>query len=237
MHPNGGGGTGSVLVLSCKMDPSRAFLTIGSKISDFYFSAFEYKIVCGPLKEFSYHSSCSFEFTHLVYHKVFLTLFAIAKVLSGCSSFTSGIICYTKNGKYSWHCFDKNGSKFIQLKQTSGKKMCYQHEMSDLGFNEFVRIIGQLILPSLCLKETLFPLFRDVLDLDLEELLTFQDPIVFNLFIETKPTYFLKDSDKYYASVILEHNLDSIIAANKIKSLFNQNLTFTKKYIDQMENC
>ena len=219
------------------MDPTEGLVTIASKISDFYFTAFHYKIVCGPLIEFCHQDSCSFEFSCINYHKIFLTLFSIAKILSGCSSYTSGIICYNKNGKYGWLCFDKNGKKVIQILIIRHKKLCYQYEMCDIAFNEFVQIIGQLILPSLCIREDLFPLFKHVLYLDLEILLSFQKTEVFQLFMDTKFPMKLKESQKYCATVVMDHNLHSLIAANKIISLFNQNLALTKRYIEEMENC
>ena len=215
------------------MDPTKGFITIHSKESDLSFTSFNYKIVCGNVKD-SLYDNYSFEFSHTIYHKLFLAFIAIAQVLSGSATYQSGIICYTKDGKYGWQCLERNKKKIIQLNVISHKKLCRQHEMSDIGFNEFIRVIGQLILPSLCVNTTLFPFFREIINFDLNLLLSFQESNVFETFLQTKSK--LTEIEKYYALVFLEHNLDSVIAANKILSLFNPNLTFTKQNIELMEN-
>ena len=72
--------------------------------------------------------------------------------------------------------------------------------------------------------------------MEIESLLSFQNKNKFELFIKEQD-FQLNEIEKYCATLILDQYLDCIIAANKINSLYNTDLSIVRGNIIQMETC
>ena len=224
------------------MDPSKSIVTVSSKIRNFSFSVYKNLIVCGPLtlSRAKYFCRKSFRFDQSNFYKLFIAFHSIISFISNESqtNTANGSICnYSKLFQYDWKC-TKTTECFIFLIVKHGSKNVFEQKLSLLEFNEFVGLIGKLILPALDLRNCYFPIFKATIALDIDLLLSFQDSKLISSFLEKEKHFcLLNEIDKYAVELLHIQYLDALIAANKIISLHNNGESMTNENIVLMEHC
>ena len=222
------------------MDPSKAIVTLSSKITNFSFSVFKNLIVCGPLTitGSNYLRRKSFLFSHSNFYKLFIAFHSIISFISNDSESNTAqdkICNYSDLFEYHWKC-TKTTDCLIVLIVKDLSKPVFEQNLSLTQFNEFVGLIGKLILPALDLKSSYFPIFKASIDLDLDLLLSLKDHKLIAAFLEKQKHFcLLNEIDKYAVELIFTQYLDSLVAANKIISLYNSEKSVTIENIISME--
>ena len=220
------------------MEIEKSIFTVRSKKPNFYVGAFHHKLVFGPVcgNPEVFEDLKSFQVEYCDYHKIYIDFFKIVKCVSGQSSEYNGSL----TNRYQWKITDSKKKDEISIFSLRDDETVNDFSISfSLNeFNDLVYLITELCFLTLNLSFQNLTLFIEISKLQTEEILIFQNKE------KLKKAIKALDADNklnqmaiHLASEVISYNLDVIICVHKLRSFYNENLSFTNLNIKAMNEC
>jgi hypothetical protein len=208
---------------------SKSCQTISLKKSDIFMSSFPGKIVFGEPNFIGYDKSNSFQYKHIQFLDLYLSLLKIVNFFATASNIDDKgqILTCSENTIYFWSgkIFEKSKvtQKVVKLGKEYDSNITYELILDAEQFNEFVYIFAKLMFSCLCLKSFERQFLEDfVNEIPITKLITLTDKRMINQVIQNK-------KQKQKIDDVIEQNLielllyyhELIILFKKIQSLNN----------------
>ncbi len=208
---------------------SKSCQTISLKKSDIFMSSFPGKIVFGEPNFIGYDKSNSFQYKHIQFLDLYLSLLKIVNFFATASNIDDKgqILTCSENTIYFWSgkIFEKSKvtQKVVKLGKEYDSNITYELILDAEQFNEFVYIFAKLMFSCLCLKSFERQFLEDFAnEIPITKLITLTDKRMINQVIQNQ-------KQKQKIDDVIEQNLielllyyhELMILFKKIQSLNN----------------
>ena len=228
------------------MEFKKALFSIRAKKTNFYISAFDHKIVFGPvsIEDRVYEELKCFEIDYCDYYKLYISFFQIVKFLAGETPKHFGSILEN----YKW-LIDKQGEMepkiIFYIADDNGDlhlndfEKTFYIRFSLPEFNDLIYLLTEVCFISLNLNAKALNLFIKLSQMNLAEILSFQNKD--NLQHQIK-SFEPNGTDTnlielHFITELAFYHLDVILCVHKLRAFFNPNKSLTFANINAMSEC
>jgi hypothetical protein len=204
---------------------SKSCQTISLKKSEIFMSSFPGKIVFGEPTFIGYSKSNSFQYKHIQFLDLYLSLLKIVHFFASTSNIDDkgSILIISENTIYFWSgkIFENRKviEKVVKLGIEFDSNIIYEIIFNAEQFNEFVYIFAQLMLSCLCLKSFEKQFLEDIANkTPITKLITLTDKRKIKKVIQNEK---IDDIIKENLIDLLLYYNELIILFKKIQSLHN----------------
>lgn len=177
-------------------------------------ATFPPQIVIGFVEHSVFKNNEFFVFVKSDFFPLYASITKIVNnIANGITHDETGIISTKEDGNIYYWCLNQ-GSICLGIKCES--KIVLQHSFSLENFNDFVIILSQLILPTICFKDDVFKCLDFASGCAIETLLKISNVNESVDFL--KQTY---SSSDHILAINLYYYLETVIIVKKMKSLYN----------------
>ena len=232
------------------MEVGKAIFSLKSKKPHFYVTAFHHRLVFGPIssERQSYEDFKCFEIEYCDYHQLYIGFFPILKCLSAKSDIFEGNFLTKKNLFYKWKVSYQATEPeptepeiilFISNEpNTTDNATNFFISFNLNEFNNLLYLITELCFLSLDLSFEILTIFHTFSNLELSQLLTFQNKTRLKEQLQLmKNDINLSDLELHCACEQVFYNLDVIICIHKLRLFYNDENFFMKLNIKAMQDC
>ena len=165
------------------MDINKAYFSFRSKKPNFVVSAFDHRLVFGPVEAQCYQELKCFEIEYSDYHQLYIGFFPIVKFLSGKTEINEGSFLKKENVHYKWKVTAEAGQLEILLaisnveEETNNIANKFSITFNLNEFNDLIYLLTELCFLSLDLSFQNLTIFITLSNFELSTLLTFQSDI------------------------------------------------------------
>ena len=237
---------GAMTATLFKMEVDKAIFSFRSKKVNFVASAFNHKLVFGPIssegeKEIYEELKC-FEIEYGHYHNLYIGFFPLVKFLSGKSQTNESIFLERNNLSYKWKVsvssqveIEPEIMLFISDTNDPNK---FSITFSLNEFNDLIYLLTELCFLSLNLTFPNFTIFMTLSCLEFSKLLTFQNKNILRKELQEMNNDFnLSELKLHCTCELVFYNLDVIICIHKLRLLHNDKNFLTYLNIKAIEEC
>lgn len=207
-------------------------ITLSLKKDDIFMSALPFKLLFGII-DFSqkqYKAKQYFEIPIFQIHQWYLAFVKIIEAFTNTSKTTEGPITILNDSvTYYWKLLNKN----IIFGIETNLNVSFEVLLTDLEFNNFVLVLKQLIIPTLCFKPCHTLVFKTALLCELNDILKLKTDQNAEAFVnKTLSSSKNLSYDDYYSSqIFLTYYLEIIIVNNLLNTMYNPAENLTSKII------
>ena len=226
------------------MELKEAFFSIRAKKPDLFISAFDHKIVFGPVNDRIYEDLKSFKIDYCNYHQLYIGLFNIVKYLAGETKKCCGSIFQ----RYKWLIQKKGLTEPNVILYISSAEYSITDDFNEqtffisfslTEFNDLIYLLTEVLFLSLNLSFKVLTFFIKLSkEQNLEEFQNFESKD--KLQQQIKSYHHDGDwtpIDLHYATELAFYHLDVILCVHKLRTIYNIDKSITFCNIRAMMEC